>query len=314
MNGLSLITNKMIHSVALMLVVTFGVASIIASNGDNEPSLSTIVFHSDEPGPNSIYTIDASGNNPKRLTTPPAQMEDTFPVWSPDRKKVAFQRTAGNNSDIYLMNSDGSNQQNISNHPANDASPTWSPDGTKLAFASNREGNWRIYVLNISSNTLTTLTGEGSDAQWPTWSPNADKITYERSIGGIGNDIYVMTANDGSNKINLTGDSGWPARFPTWSPIEALSVPSKIAYLNFGTGGTQIWLMDTDGHHKKQLTFPVGAIGQVFSRPAWSPLGDRLVYPTDREGPHELYTIIVKDGSDITRVTHSAAHEGGPDW
>ena len=314
MNGLSPMMNKMIRSTALIVVVVFGVASIIASNGDDEPSLSTIVFHSDEPGPNSIYSIDASGSNLKRLTTPPAQAEDTFPVWSRDRKKIVFQRTTGNNSEIYLMNWDGSDQQNLSNNPAADASPAWSPDGNKLAFASTREGNWRIFVLNMANNMVSRLTGEDGDAQWPTWSPKSDKIAYERSVSGMGQDIYVINTSGGSNPINLTADSDWPARFPAWSPIEEPSVPSQIAYLNIGTGGTQIWLMDPNGAHKKQLTFPVGVIGQVFSRPAWSALGDRLVYPTDREGPHELYTIVAKDGSDITRVTQSSAREGGPDW
>ena len=84
MNRLSFVRNKMIRSATLIVVVVFGVTSIIASNGDDEPSLNTIVFHSGEPGPHSIYIIDANGSKLKRLTTPPAQAEDTFPVWSPD--------------------------------------------------------------------------------------------------------------------------------------------------------------------------------------------------------------------------------------
>ncbi len=306
---------KAARAAGLVIVAALGLTSIIASNGEEEePSLSTIVFHSDEEGGYSLYGIESDGERLTRLTTPPANAEDTFPVWSPDKNKIAFQRAVGDNAEVYLMDWDGSNLQNLSNHPAGDAAPAWSPDGEQLAFASQRGGNWRIHVLTLATGVLRALNSAGGDAAWPSWSPDGQWIAYEHSVDGRGHDIYVMDASTGANQINLTDDTIWPARFPVWSPIEAPSVPSQIAYINVGSGGTQIWLMDPNGEHKRQLTFMTGAIGQVLSRPAWSPLGERLVYATDREGPHELYKILAKDGTDITRITHSAAREGGPDW
>lgn len=313
---------KLIHTLsrilAIITVVGVGIGGIIASNdnGDDQPGLSTIVFHSNAEGRNKIYRVEANGANLMKVSDPGGQAEDTDPAWSPNREKVAFTRTTGENSEIYLMNNDGTGAQNLSANPAADEGPAWSPDGSKLAFSSNRDGNWRIYVLNLGTSSVSALTGSDSESRRPSWSPDGSMIVYQRAIEDESDDIYVMNASDGSGKTNLTGDSIWPAIFPAWSPIESASVPSLIAYINIGRHGTQIWLMDPDGSHKRQLTYPVGIIGEVLSRPAWSPLGDRLVYACDRDAATapDLYKIVLKDESDIQRITASSALEGGPDW
>ncbi len=42
------------------------------------------------------------------------------------------------NTEIYVMNRDGSNVRRLTNNPANDDRPTWSPSGTQIAFTSDR--------------------------------------------------------------------------------------------------------------------------------------------------------------------------------
>ena len=64
--------------------------------------------------------------------------------------KIAFRSFRGSNPnnpnhEIYVMNADGSNQRNVTNHPAEDVLPDWSPDGKKIAFVSDRVVNFRIY-------------------------------------------------------------------------------------------------------------------------------------------------------------------------
>ena len=46
-----------------------------------------------------------------------------------------------------LMDADGTNAVNLTNHPAKDGAPVWSPDGTKIAFWSERQGIRAIYVM-----------------------------------------------------------------------------------------------------------------------------------------------------------------------
>jgi dipeptidyl aminopeptidase/acylaminoacyl peptidase len=53
------------------------------------------------------------------------------PAWSPDRRKIAFVNDRDGNSEVYVMNANGSGQRNLTRNPAFDADPAWSPDRRK---------------------------------------------------------------------------------------------------------------------------------------------------------------------------------------
>jgi len=74
---------------------------------------------------------------------------DSWPMWSPDGKKIAFTTNRDGNYEIYLMNNDGTGLTNLSKHAAQDTSPTWSPDGKKIAFVSTRDGGSDVYVMEV---------------------------------------------------------------------------------------------------------------------------------------------------------------------
>jgi len=73
-----------------------------------------------------------------RLTTNSAG--DFGPSWSPDGSKIAFWSDRDGNSDIYVMNADGSEQTRLTDNSASDQEPAWSPDGRRVAFVSSRDG------------------------------------------------------------------------------------------------------------------------------------------------------------------------------
>ncbi|HDR3890873.1 TPA: PD40 domain-containing protein, partial [Bacillus cereus] len=96
---------------------------------------------------------------------------DRDPSWSPDGQKIAFTSFRDGNPEIYVMNTDGSNQTRITNSPGNNIDPSWSPDGQKIAFTSTRDGNGEIYVMNTDGSNQTNITNNPASDNEPSWSP-----------------------------------------------------------------------------------------------------------------------------------------------
>src|SRR6266498_3846919 len=89
---------------------------------------------------------------------------------SPDQ--IVFVSTRqGGQEDIYLMNDDGTQVTNLTNHAGKDFKPAWSSDGTKIAFHSDRDGNFEIYVMNADGTNQTRVTNDPSTDQQPRWRP-----------------------------------------------------------------------------------------------------------------------------------------------
>jgi Tol biopolymer transport system component len=66
--------------------------------------------------------------------------DSAFPKWSPDGKLIAFTSNSDGLTEIYVMKTDGTDQQQItrsdSTNPKNSYGVQWSPDGRYLGFIS----------------------------------------------------------------------------------------------------------------------------------------------------------------------------------
>lgn len=100
------------------------------------------------------------------------------PRWSPDGTRIAFLSWRDGNAEIYLMNSDGSEQTNLTRHPGWDVLPAWSPDGSKIAFVSDRDGVDAIYVMGADGSDPTRVSDDGTSATNPSWSADGRHILY----------------------------------------------------------------------------------------------------------------------------------------
>ena len=116
------------------------------------------------------------------IRSAPTPLDVQTPAWSPDGRKLAFVSRRDGNSEIYVINADGSGQENLTQHPARDSHPSWSPDGRKLAFVSRRDGNSDIYVMNADGSGLRNVTRAPSNDLRPAWSPNGRAIAFVRQI------------------------------------------------------------------------------------------------------------------------------------
>ena len=150
--------------------------------------------------------MDADGSNVVRLTTNSVSDSDWLPAWSPDGRRIAFQSNRDGDTEIYVMNADGSNTSRLTNNFFySDSSPDWSPDGSRIAFHSTRDGGFEIYAMDADGSNVVRLTNNSVDDANPSWSPDGRRIAFDSNRDGD-SEIYAMDP-DGSNVVRLTDNS-----------------------------------------------------------------------------------------------------------
>ncbi|MEW6086350.1 MAG: DUF5050 domain-containing protein [Chloroflexota bacterium] len=157
---------------------------------------------------NGLWVMKPDGENPRPLTN----RDDIDPTWSPDGSMIAFASSRKGQRQLFVMNADGSNIQQVTDLNNMGGRSTWSPDGTRLAFYRGPFGDRNIYIINVDGTGLVQLTN-GGDNLGPSWSPDGNWITFTSFRDG-NNEIYIIHP-DGTGLTRLTDNSisDWQPRW-----------------------------------------------------------------------------------------------------
>ena len=229
---------------------------------------------------------------------------DSDPVWSPDGSKIAFFTDRDGNTEIYVMNADGTQPTRLTHHQSRDRTPAWSPDGKQIAFSTLRDGNWEIYLMNADGSDKRNLTRNRAVDFGPTWSPEGTNIAFSSNRDG-NNEIYVMNVV-GTDPIRLIDHPSSDSR-PSWSPDG-----TRIAFQSDRDGNREIFVMNADGSNPINLTN--NQANDFTSTSVWSPDSRQIAFQTDRDdGNHEIY-IMDADGSNPVNLTDHPEADQNPAW
>ncbi len=291
------------RAVRLALVLLLTTATLVVIPGEGEATvpgdIGQIAFVSDvDHVSGEIYVRDFAGSSPTRLTNNTAY--DALPIWSPDGTQIAFSQAG----DIWVMDSDGSNQVNLTPMAGVGGSPAdWSPDGTQILFSSDRDGDYDIWVMYADGSAPRQLSNEAGSDWAASWSPDGTTIALSRAASGE-SEIWLMNA-DGRNQRKITNTPGADTGGPVFSPDGTM-----IAYYAGVHPHYQIWIMRSDGAEPTPLA---PAPGTFNASPAWAPNGSLIAFESDRDGDSDLW-MIRPDGTGLGHLTNNPANERLPSW
>src|SRR5262245_12821229 len=173
---------------------------------DSQPTFSRdgsqIAFNRDY----DIYVMDAAVS-PRRITN---TANNSDPAWSPDNARIAFVSGRDGQSELYLMNPDGSNVVRLTHNVASGVGrPAWSTDSRRIAFNCQVEsGNKDICAINPDGSGFVRLTADPESDSGTTWSPDGLSIAFSTTRYENGPVIAVMKP-DGTGVAQLgTGVEG----------------------------------------------------------------------------------------------------------
>jgi len=169
-----------------------------------------------------IWVAPTAGGDARRLTVHGAH--DTYPVWSPDGREIAFSSDRHGNPDVFVVGLDGGAPERLTFHSDADAMFDWSPGGDALYFGSRRESRQNlVYRVPREGGRPTRVI---HDLAWQaTPSPDGQWIAYLRGYtnwwrrgyrGPASRDIWIRHV-DGGPSHHLVA---WPGDddHPHWSP------------------------------------------------------------------------------------------------
>lgn len=220
------------------------------------------------------------------------------------RVVASSDRAGGQSKEIFVMDWDGANMEQVSRHRSISISPAWSPDGKKIAYTSyvKRVGakfrNADMLLLDLTTGQRSLISYRQGINSGAAFSPDGNHI-YLTISQGNSPDIYKMKL-DGTLAAKITnGPAGALNVEPAVAPNGLLAFSSDRA------GRPMIYTADSSGNSVRRITFA----GVFNSSPAWSPDGKKIAFAGQSDNNFDIF-VMNADGTGMIRLTSAKKANG----
>ena len=245
--------------------------------------------------------LDDRGNPTRepRSVTNDRSRRNTMPSVSPDGQRIAYVAGRGGSThDIWMVNLDGSQAEQITVERDAEQAPTWSADGRAIRFKVRRDDAVVLRevdvrtrrdrdVLSLDGSTIGAA-GRADGLRTFTLRATRDvsRVTFAGLTGGVPN---IFAGNVPLVSFGQVTRDPQGASFPVLSPAADL-----IAVQLYRGDNTHLGIVADRGGPVTQLTT---ARGQTWSHD-WSPDGARVAAAVMREGIWNVATISRRSGEE----------------
>jgi Tol biopolymer transport system component/DNA-binding winged helix-turn-helix (wHTH) protein len=217
-------------------------------------------------------------------------------VVSPDGRQIAALRGNGklNSSELWFMNSDGSQPRKLLDISGYSNALTWSPNGTRLAYM--KFSYWPGSKEEVQIETIDLATGKTNTAfsdEWigggMVWSRDG-RLFFSRveESSPIKSDIWSLRIDERTGEAR--GNIVQVTNSPDWKPRPEVSADGKkLIFLRNNIAPT-VYLAQVDSKSKALDQIERLTLDESVSRPyEWTPDGTALLYVSNRDGEFHIF-------------------------
>lgn len=282
----------------------FGELTMLTDGGQNAEAYFSfgsdrLVFQATPRGGecDQIYTMDLAGSEPHLVST--GLGRTTCAYFTPGDVEVVYasthlggeecpeepDRSMGyvwglfDSYDLFKVDLESGELTRLTETDGYDAEATISPLGDKIVFTSVRDGDLDIYTMNLDGTEVARLTDEPGYDGGPFFSPDGSMIVYRAHHPDTPEEL---------------------ARYRELLAAEAVA-PSRM----------DVWVMNSDGSGKRQVT----DLGGASFAPFFHPSGEKIVFSSNHHDPSgrefDLFMVDL-DGGNLKQVTFAEGFDGFP--
>ena len=282
----------------------------------------------------AIFTINPDGSDEKQLTQPPVGYGDDNPDWSPDGKRIAFERCAeGEPCQVFTVAADGGGPHKVKASPLQaerDLRPRDAGLDTGRATARHARPRPRtvdpgtgepwiqqsaIELLDLDTGRQRTIVKRPDwtgDAATPAVSPDGRTVIYKRWNSWRSKPARARDLRRRHRRLQQPPPHALEARRrrpPRLRPGRDDPVPLQRAD---ESKQSDYWTVHPDGTDLTQLTHFKQAT--IVLSTSYSPDGKWIVHATNGIEANADVFVMRADGTDSRPVTRSKLWDSAPDW
>lgn len=199
-------------------------------------------------------------------------------VVSPDKSKILYQVTYvgieenKTNSELFVMNIDGSDKKQLTVTAANESNPQWIENGKRIAFLSNETGTAQIWTINPDGSGMKRISDIEGGIDGFIFSPNGARLLFHKNVK-----VNKTTVDNYPDLPKNTGRVVDDLMYKHWdSWIDEVS----HTFIADVSGNKITNIKDLlEGEPYEAPVLPFGGIEQL----AWHPDGNKVVYTSKRK-------------------------------